>query len=424
MASICIDRQGSALKFLSFETMLVAMLWLAAPLAGADEGEQPNQREDAQAPTAATIGGSVTGVAQQANAGSVEESARTSRANDRADVTLTLPGGRIGDLEGKFLAHFRAGQGIAVALRPTYTSTPNTTAFAGMSAGDAYVIVAEAWYQLSAPLPAASGGGASYRRFEVTVGKMDAFAFFDQDRVADDETMRFLNNAFVHNPLLDSGGDTRADRYGFAPGVCVAYAGESDQAWRVSLAAFGSGPGADFHGSLAGPFVIGQIETNHRFASLEPGTYRAYAWTNGRTVDFEGRFERHTGVGFSIDQPVTNTITLWGRFGAEIAGEVRFDRALTFGAEIAGRGWAREDDAIGLASGFLRTSNEYREATADASLAGYAATGTERIAEAYYRWRVNKHLDVSPDVQWIRRPGGNGSAPDVVIGGVRARIGF
>lgn len=417
------------MRFLSFEMMLVAMLWLAAPLAGADEGGQPNQREDAQAqsasdPTAPTIGGSITGVAQQANAGGVEESARTSHANDRADVTLTLPGGRIGDLEGKFLAHFRAGQGIAVALRPTYTSTPNTTAFAGTSAGDAYVIVAEAWYQLSAPLPAAIGSDASHRRFELTLGQMDPFAFFDQNGVADDETMRFLNNAFVHNPLLDSGGDTRADRYGFAPGVRVAYAGEGDEAWRVSLAAFASGPGADFHGSLVGPFVIGQIEKTRRFASLEAGTYRAYAWTNGRTVDFEGRFERHTGVGLSIDQPVTNTITLWARFGSELAGEVRFDRALTLGAEIAGRGWAREDDAIGVASGFLRTSNAYRDATADASLVGYAATGTERIAEAYYRWRVNKHLDVSPDVQWIRRPGGNGSAPDVVIGGVRARIGF
>ncbi|HJU24317.1 MAG TPA: carbohydrate porin [Casimicrobiaceae bacterium] len=403
------------LRFLSFETMLVAMLWLVGPLAiAADEG-------DGIAPE---IAGSITGVSQQANAGGVEEGERTSRANDRVDVTLTLSGGRMGDVEGKLFAHFRAGQGIAVALRPTYTSTPNATAFAGTSAGDAYAIVAEAWYQLSESLPRANANDPSHRHLDLTFGKMDPFAFFDQNGVADDETMRFLNNAFVHNPLLDSGGDTRTDRYGFAPGARVAYAEEGDEAWRISIAAFGSGPAADFHGSLAGPFVVAQIETTRRFASLESGSYRAYAWTNGRTVDFEGRFERHTGVGFSIDQPVTDAITLWGRFGAELAGDVRFDRALTLGAEIAGRGWAREDDAIGVATGFLRTSNAYRDATRDASLVGYAAAGTEGIVETYYRLHVNKRLDVSPDLQWIRRPGGNGSAPDIVIGGVRARIGF
>ena len=37
--------------------------------------------------------------------------------------------------------------------------------------------------------------------------------------MAGDEGAQFLNNVFVHNPLLDSGGDIAADAYGFAPGV-------------------------------------------------------------------------------------------------------------------------------------------------------------------------------------------------------------
>jgi carbohydrate-selective porin OprB len=31
---------------------------------------------------------------------------------------------------------------------------------------------------------------------------------------------------------------------------------------------------------------------------------------------------------------------------------------------------------------------------------------------------------VTPDVQWIQRPGGDGSAAVIVVGGVRARVGF
>ncbi len=98
--------------------------------------------------------------------------------------------------------------------------------------------------------------------------------------------------------------------------------------------------------------------------------------------------------------------------------------ALTFGAEVGGDCWGRAADALGLAAGFLRTSNDYREATADGPLAGYAASGSERIAELHYRLRIDHRFDLTPDVQWIQRPGGDGSAPDVLVGGVRATVGF
>jgi carbohydrate-selective porin OprB len=99
-------------------------------------------------------------------------------------------------------------------------------------------------------------------------------------------------------------------------------------------------------------------------------------------------------------------------------------RALTLGAEIGGSSWGRAPDAVGFATAFLRTSREYRDATADTTLAGYAASGTERIAELYYRWRISEHFDLTPDLQWIRRPGGDASASDAFVVGVRGRLGF
>ena len=389
--------------------------------------ERRKQAQQIEALEGIGVSASLTGVVQQVNPGGSASGERESRANYRGDVAVSLPGGSMGDAEGKIFAHLRFGQGGGVQLRPTFTSTPNTTAFqTAASPDDAYAIVAQAWYQLTVPLPIGGFKPQSHDRVEITAGKIDPFLFFDQNAAADDETVRFMNNAFVHNPLLDSGGDLGADAYGFAPGVRVAYVSESDKpdTWSASLGVFGSGPGADFTGSLGDPFIIAQLETTRRFFVGQPGTYRVYGWTNGRAADFADARERHSGWGVSADQRVGDAVTLFTRFGSELHGSVRFDRAFTVGAEIGGAYWDRAGDSVGFAAGFLRTSGDYRSATADGSLAGYAASGTERIAELYYRFRVNTRFDVTPDLQWIQRPGGDGSAPDVVVGGVRARVGF
>ena len=215
-----------------------------------------------------TVGASLTGVVQKVNRNGAASATRESRANYRGDVSVTLPGGDMGDMEGKIFTQLRFGQGNGVGLRPTYTSTPNTTAFqTNAGPDDSFAILAQAWYQLDVPLPFGGFKPHSKERLELNFGKIDPFVFFDQNAAADDESARFMNNAFVHNPLLDSGGDTGADAYGFAPGVRLAYISEQarPESWGVSLGMFGSGPGANFSGSLSEPFVIGQLETSRKF---------------------------------------------------------------------------------------------------------------------------------------------------------------
>jgi high affinity Mn2+ porin len=323
-------------------------------------------------------------------------------------------------------AHVRAGHGRGVSLRPTFTSTANSTGFDTDGHDDGYAIVAQAWYQLDVPAPRSVATPDGNAHVAITAGKIDPFAFFDQNAAADDETTRFLNNAFVHNPLLDSGGDVGVDRYGFTPAVRVAYvdARPSGDSYAASVAMTGSGPGAHLTGSAGDWFVIGQIEATSSLASEQPGTYRLYAWRNGRASDFDGSLERHAGWGVSADQRAGESVTLFTRFGREMHGQVRFDRALTFGAEIGGRGWRRAQDALGIAAGVLRTSDAYHARTADGSIIGYSATGTEQLAELYYRVRIGEHVDVTPDVQWIRRPGGDPAAPTIFVAGLRARVGF
>lgn len=386
-----------------------------------------------------TVGASLTGMVQSANKAATAAGGRETRANYRGDIAVSLPGGDMGNAEGKIFAQFRFGQGDGVGLRPTYTSTPNTSAFqvTGVTDPDSsFAILAQAWYQLSVPLPFDGYKPHSKERLEFNFGKMDPFIFFDQNAAADDETQRFLNNAFVHNPLLDSGGDIGADAYGFAPGVRLAYISEQakPESWGVSLGVFGSGPGANFSGSMGDPFVIAQLETSRKFFGGLAGNYRLYGWTNGRASDFDSAPDttaRHSGWGISADQRIGDALTAFARYGHEATGRVSFNRALTLGAEVGGTYWGRAADSIGIAGGLLRTSKAFRDASAgdaDADgvpdLLGYAASGSERIAEIYYRYRVNNRFDLTPDFQLIQRPGGDGSASTVKVTGLRARIGF
>lgn len=392
---------------------------------------EPDEEAGADGPTF-DLG--LVGVYQQVNGKGSDSGSSTGRFSFRGDVGVSLPAGSIGDANGLVVGQIRFGQGNGVSLRPTHTGTVNSTTFqtgAGADpagrAEETYAILAQAYYQLQLPLDNGRLNDQLGTRAELTIGKMDFFAFFDQNAVADDESVGFLNNAFVHNPLLDSGGDIGADSYGFAPGVRAAYIHEADDAtWGASLGVFAAGDGAQFDDSPGQPLVIAQVDYAPKQINGEArGNYRLYAWTNGRTSDFDGRAQRHTGIGLSVDQRIGAAWNLFGRYGQRTSGHGPFDRALTLGLEHSGRTWGRSRDAIGFALASLDTSGAWRRATgADSGLVGFRASGQETIAELYYRLTVNDTLAITPDFQWIHRPGGDGRAPSAAVFGVRASLGF
>ncbi|MDD5391276.1 MAG: carbohydrate porin [Gallionellaceae bacterium] len=384
-----------------------------------------------------TAGASLTLVAQSANKAAIAAGEPGSALNYRGDVSVTLPGGEIGNAEGKIFAHFRLGQGNGLALNNTLTSTPNTTAFSLTNPNDSTAMLAQAWYQLDVPLPLGGYKPNSREHLEINVGKIDPFVFFDQNVAADDESSRFLNNAFVHNPLLDSGSDAGVDAYGFTPGMRIAYHNETQKPewWRTSLGVFGAGKGASYDHSFSAPFVIGQLEFGRKFFGGLDGTYRLYAWHNGQSTAYQNEFdtaiEHHSGWGASIDQRIGDATTLFGRYGKNLSGKVRIDQAFTLGAEFGGSYWNRSADSIGVALGWLHTSKDFRanSATLDADADGnpdfgYTATGAEQLAEIYYRMRLNKNLELTPDFQLIRRPGGDQSATNAKVVGLRAKASF
>lgn len=370
-----------------------------------------------------TGGLSLTMAAQK----SFGSSAADSQLGYRADAFVNLPLEPLGDIDQSVFVQFRLGQGAGLGL-PSYAK-PNATAFqlqGGLRADDSVALLAQAWYQASIPLPWGGFKPESKQALEVNVGKMDPFVFFDQNAVAGDETRQFLNSVFVHNPLLDAGGDIGVDANGFAPGLRVSLLDSSDklESWRVSLGVFGVGDkGANYQRSLGTPMVMLQAETSKRFFGGLPGNYRVYAWSNPKAVHFDPSVteaDRHNGWGVSVDQRVGDGMTLFGRYGHETKGSVKFDRALTLGAEANGSYWSRGGDSMGLAVGWLRTSEGYRDFTASTT----AIDGTERVAELYYRFRVSKQFELSSSLQVIGNPGGDPAAQAVRIVGLRSQFTF
>jgi hypothetical protein len=158
-----------------------------------------------------------------------------------------------------------------------------------------------------------------------------------------------MNLAFVHNPLLDAGGDIGVGTHGASPGVRLAYVSDINGGNHVtaSLGLFGAGAGANYINSFSKPMTITQLEYAGKTWKGLQGTYRIYGWSNANTfdqvndVDANGEFddnpEKHTGWGISVDQQFSGHATLFARYGHSTKGTLAFDSTWTLGAQINGR---------------------------------------------------------------------------------------
>ena len=385
-----------------------------------------------------SAGASFTSVGQRASG--VDTNGTT--LNYRTDITVTTPTVKTGDIESKLFGHFRIGQGSGISQNLTSFAGPNASSFqlgTAIPPENSAVLLAEAYYQAEVPLP--FGGFKPHSREKLTVnfGKMDPFAFFDQNAAANDETRQFLASPFVHNALLDNpiAANVGADGFGFSPGARVAYRNErsKNEPWGLSFGVFGAGRSADLSEGFRSPFWIAQAESTQRFGGLT-GNYRVYLWRNGQAPtflrdpsDLDATLLRpHRGVGLNFDQRFGDYVTLFGRLGWASGEGLPFDRTLALGAEIGGSYWSRGADALGIAFGANRSTEAFRNGSAqvvDAAgspVFGFAARGAEQVAEIYYRFRVHQNFEISPDFQLIRDPAGNSAARPVKLFGVRLQL--
>jgi len=209
----------------------------------------------------------------------------------------------------------------------------------------------------------------------VTLGIIDSTDYIDGNGYANCELTQFMNEVFVNSvsyglPSYDTGADVKWSGGSWSVNALGMRINENDD-------------GNDFN------YFAGQIGY-HIETSVGDGNYRMIVTrTNTSFLNPEGtQLEYCFAYGFSIDQALGNVVGVFARFSWQTDdAAVDYKAAYTGGLNIAGNGWGRDDDNIGVGYAYLQGGN----------------TGLDRsqVAEAYYRFRLNDTFAVTADVQYI-----------------------
>ena len=295
-----------------------------------------------------------------------------------------------------------AGEGVGVDDELAVFSAVNADA----TGGDGNISVTEVWYE---------------HRFEpltLTVGKIAADAFIDSNEYANDETTQFLGSEFKHSSTIEFPDNSAGLIFGLAL---------SDTVAAEAIIMDGN---ADWEDIFEDTFYGGQLTISPKIAG-RPGNYRVFGWGSGRDHtkwnDSSKVQENSYGFGISVDQELTDIISMFARYawqnpGVYLNGEsYSLEHSYSIGMQIAGEPWGRNDDIFGIAFGQIIPSDDYKKAGSNLK------ADPEKHIEFYYSYKVNDHLTISPDLQIVMNPyGGDATSGDktIFVGGIRTQVDF
>jgi hypothetical protein len=270
-------------------------------------------------------------------------------------------------------------------------------------------------------------------RIEIKAGKLALPDDFDLNRYANSTRAQFMNWGLFNNTAWDYAADTR----GYTFGV---YLGWVHPRWTLRLAScqmptFANGNIFDSNVRLArgdnleltlnpraeGTVVRFLVYENHARMGSYQEAIRLAAEQGGTpdivADDRPGRTK--VGWGINVEQPLADR----GQTGAflrlgwndgrnEDFVFTEADQHASAGLQLAGNHWGREQDRVGVAAVIHGLSSEHRAYLADGGVGfllgdGRLRYGHEQILESYYRFQAVKHVQISPDVQYVVNPGYN-----------------
>jgi carbohydrate-selective porin OprB len=168
-------------------------------------------------------------------------------------------------------------------------------------------------------------------------------------------------------------------------------------------------------------FSIAEVNFKPEIAG-HPGNYRVYGWFNGSDhedlLDPTDTDENNYGVGLSFDQEITEILGIFARYGWQRGSVSQVEHAWSAGFQCSGKFYGRENDTFGLAYGMAVIGDDWKDANSRVN------AGDEHHVELYYNIKVNDHLNISPDIQWVNNPNGDRDNDDVWAFGIRAQLSF
>ncbi|GAB4183159.1 MAG: carbohydrate porin [Calditrichia bacterium] len=229
------------------------------------------------------------------------------------------------------------------------------------------------------------------KRFVVTAGKIDLTNYFDNNAVANDETMQFISGAFVNNSAFIVPSNS--------PGFRVRTSLYNRIHFQFAMTnVYNSGRNIFKHlyksGSVAYTFFPGtSFEANLRvFMYFHP-------LANGR------------GTGFSMDKQFKGKYNIFARIGNndhDLASFSGIKKSYSLGTSVF-YSVAGKRITMGLAFGQTYSTDEL-------------SLNEEQIIELFLRAQINKWTFLTPHLQWIQSVGG--SDADLVILSLRTHFNF
>ncbi|MBU4311767.1 MAG: carbohydrate porin [Candidatus Omnitrophica bacterium] len=305
---------------------------------------------------------------------------------------------------GKAFIGIETGDGAGVEDELRVFSNVNRDA----DDSDSSLAVAEAWYEHAFQSIPAS----------LMAGKIDGTILVDTNEYANDECTQFLGRIFRNSPTIEIPDNTAGLRLNLEPGDIVdiqLLMMDGDNDWE-DIADDG--------------FYAAQLNLKPGIFDRS-GNYRFLGWLSDREHtkwnDSIRTKEEMYGFGISFDQELSDSVGAFLRYGWQDPDvylndeSFSLEHAWSAGLQFTGSGWGREGDIFGIAVGQAIPSDKYKDAGSNLN------AEDEGHFEAYYNYKVNDHLTMTPDVQIIWNPYGDDASngnDTITVVGMKGQVDF
>jgi high affinity Mn2+ porin len=339
------------------------------------------------------------------------------------------------------LAAFSSGEAYKVGANAPYLRLPRLYVRQTIDTGQERENVEGAANQLA--------GSRSTDRWVFTVGKFSVTDVFDTNQYAHDPRSDFLNWAAV-----DAGTyDYAADAWGYTVGAAAErYIGSwTFRAGVFDLSEIPNSPHLEpgFHefqmnGEVekryplfgkTGRILFPAWEPRARMGFLDQAIALGLATDTVPNPALVRQYRSRIGGSFSLEQPVTDELGLFARFGkaqgnVEVYEFTDIDRSKEIGISLKGTHWFRPGDTLGLVfldDDISAEREDYLNLGGLGILVGDGKLphpGPEQVAETYYSLGLVPWAQLSADYQYVRNPAYNRDRGPVSIWALRLHMQF
>ncbi|MFC6644361.1 carbohydrate porin [Granulicella cerasi] len=299
------------------------------------------------------------------------------------------------------------------------------------------------------------------RRIELRVGRMSMPDAFDNNSVGTDSHLQFLNWTADNNGAWDYAADTRGYSYAvvaeytdhdwqarYAIALMPTIANGIDLDWSLRRASgqnyevdWNNGPVSHWLKDKKGAVRVMGF-TNHADMGLYRNANRAALQARAlgdasATPDITAHPRQITvkyGFGANVEQELGHNLRAYGRFGwnegqHESYAYTEVDQTFAGGMDLAGNGWNRANDKVGLtliSNAIKRDHQQYLALGGIGFILGDGRLNYSRedILESYYNMHNWRGLFTAFDVQLIAHPGYNNDRGPVAVFTVRTHVDF